>query len=424
MAKGRGLKSSEKALPDRRVLRLLPGRLSLFLVSSGVLLLALILYTYSPREWMSVFWSGNSRERPVKAGPSYELKKWVSPNPTEPLPTSLIAIGDLHGDYLNFLRVLEMSRLVKVDWHNDTEERLVRNHPGRGPIGAMHDVVQAERNWTWIGGSSWGIQIGDVVDRGHDTILLYETIKKLRVRADEAGGKFLAILGNHEIMNFVEDLRYVTPLDYESFSSKETRRRAWYFDGSIGKELSQSWNVMEAVGDTIFVHAGISRKFFDGGSLNVNNINSELRDLFNRHHTGGAALFDPHHWLFDADGPVWYRGQALDDHKTMCKNLVTVLSANRASKLVVGHTPQTNGKVLHRVCYGENGIPIFDRKTNETYQVFVVDVGISKFYGGNVGALNISYSVTDNKKHILQKVSSIYLNSKANRLLSKEKYIA
>jgi hypothetical protein len=45
----------------------------------------------------------------------------------------------------------------------------------------------------------------------------------------------------------------------------------------------------------------------------------------------------------------------------------------QAKRMVVGHTPQLNGKILPR-CRG---------------RVYVIDVGISRVYGGNHAALDI-----------------------------------
>lgn len=43
-------------------------------------------------------------------------------------------------------------------------------------------------------------QLGDVVDRGHDSLALLGLLQRLGQAAEAAGGRVQAILGNHELM--------------------------------------------------------------------------------------------------------------------------------------------------------------------------------------------------------------------------------
>lgn len=78
---------------------------------------------------------------------------------------------------------------------------------------------------------------GDIVDRGHDTIKLYKFMMDLRKQAEAVGGRVIQLLGNHvkyyftclmykEIMNMMNDLRYVSAQDTLSFGSAEKRVNA------------------------------------------------------------------------------------------------------------------------------------------------------------------------------------------------------
>lgn len=91
-----------------------------------------------------------------------------SPTTNPSSPTKIIAIGDLHGDYQNALRTLKMAGLV-----------------------------DGEANW--IAGQTTFVQTGDIVDRGDDTIILYEMMIRLKSQAKEAGGLVVPLLGNHEV---------------------------------------------------------------------------------------------------------------------------------------------------------------------------------------------------------------------------------
>lgn len=84
--------------------------------------------------------------------------------------------------------------------------------------------------------------------------------------------------------------------------------------------------------------------------------------------------------LFLNDGPFWYRGFALDTEPEICQKVSKVLRSYKASRMVMGHTPQLDtGKILSR-CDG---------------QIVVIDVGISHAYGGNLGALEITRTIQE-----------------------------
>lgn len=93
------------------------------------------------------------------------------------------------------------------------------------------------------------------MDRGDDTIAMYDLLQKLEKQAAAAGGEMHVLLGNHETMNMVNDWRYVTPGDIASYGGPEARKEAWSKHGSLGKWLRHKDTVL-VKGDSVFVHAG------------------------------------------------------------------------------------------------------------------------------------------------------------------------
>ena len=67
------------------------------------------------------------------------------------------------------------------------------------------------------------MQVGDILDRGPKPREVMDLMMTLEKEAEEAGGRVLSLLGNHEIMNIMGDLRYVTPVNYASFSDGNSR---------------------------------------------------------------------------------------------------------------------------------------------------------------------------------------------------------
>jgi hypothetical protein len=110
-----------------------------------------------------------------------------------------VAIGDVHGDFKDYSAILQ--------------------HLG---------LIDEQRHWT--GGKATLVQVGDLIDRGPNPREVLDLMMSLEEQAPKAGGRVVALLGNHETMNIIGDLRYVTPENYASFadSDSEKRRQAAY----------------------------------------------------------------------------------------------------------------------------------------------------------------------------------------------------
>ncbi len=113
-------------------------------------------------------------------------------------------------------------------------------------------------------------------------------------------------------------------------------------------------NIIEKVGDYIFVHAGLHPKILEF-ELDINQINEITRenwdkDLYNNPKENLKANF-----LIGRKSPIWYRG-LVTDYKYYKKikesELEKVLDYFNAKKIVIGHTvvkdisTDFNGKVI------------------------------------------------------------------------------
>lgn len=105
----------------------------------------------------------------------------------------VVAIGDVHGDLANLEAILQATGLM-------------------GP------------NHQWIGHGVVLVQIGDVVDRGPSSRQCLDLLMALQRQADKQQGKVIALLGNHEVMAMTGDLRYVSPEDYQGFSTNKSEK--------------------------------------------------------------------------------------------------------------------------------------------------------------------------------------------------------
>ncbi len=112
---------------------------------------------------------------------------------TAPAQTRVVAVGDVHGAFPEFVAILQRTGLI-----------------------------DASRNWT--GGSAVFVQTGDVPDRGPATRQSLDLLMELERQAEKQSGKVLPLLGNHEAMAVMADLRYVSVEDYQSFATDRSEK--------------------------------------------------------------------------------------------------------------------------------------------------------------------------------------------------------
>lgn len=285
----------------------------------------------------------------------------------------IVVVGDIHGDYANYLQVLKEAGLVN-------------------------------RRGNWAAGATHFVQIGDLPDRGPDTAKIISHMQKLEKQALRRGGRVHALIGNHEAMNMTGDLRYVHPGEYEALKSRrakklqddyyarfveylltleeppvidESHREQWNLQyplgyvehrihwspqGDFGQWVLQH-NAAIKINGTLFVHGGIGPAFLGLPLSELNaRVRTELQDI--------SLVENP---LSEAeDGPLWYRGLALNDETLELPHVQALLDFYQVERIVIGHTPG----------YG-TVIPRFDGK------VLVVDSGISAYYGAHLASLLI-----------------------------------
>ena len=69
------------------------------------------------------------------------------------------------------------------------------------------------------------VQTGDVVDRGPDAKRIYELLISLKKQAADVKDEVIPLLGNHEIMNLLQVLNFVTGKDIDNFGGPAKRKK-------------------------------------------------------------------------------------------------------------------------------------------------------------------------------------------------------
>ena len=289
----------------------------------------------------------------------------------------VVAIGDLHGDYEQYLLTLRSAGLI-----NEQDN--------------------------WSGGKTHLVQTGDVPDRGADSGKIFTHLANLKRQAWLAGGHVHTIIANHEAMNFTGDLRYTHPGEYEVFVTPKSQklqdenytasvanimetlpeeewpvfdedhrqqfneqyplgfvehRQVWRAEGKHGAWVLRN-PVAVVVNDSLFLHGGISSTYNT----------TSLEDLTKGVHAELLAGDVPKESMTRGDdGPLWYRGLVRTPEAEEAANLEAILKNNDVVRVVLGHTyalgiifPRHGGKVLQ------------------------IDTGISRRYGGQSSYLELS----------------------------------
>jgi hypothetical protein len=305
-------------------------------------------------------------------------------------PARIVAVGDLHGDYSAWRDIASAAGIV--------------NSRGR-----------------WTAGAATLVQVGDIADRGPNTLAIIRDIRRLGREARAVGGRVVVLIGNHEAMNVIGDLRYATAAEFAAFADRRSadrrerlyqhrraeieaaaravpgsanlkpdevkaawlratplgwieHRLAWSPSGEVGRWVT-SLPAVVRIGSTLFAHGGLSAEY---AHLKLDQINEQVRTAIR------AADQSPTSIISDPLGPLWYRGlisrsRTLVEPRVLAPGrpaieaeLETVLRAHGVKRLVVGHTPSRTGII---VSHGA--------------RLFRIDSGNSAHYGGQLSYLEI-----------------------------------
>uniref|UniRef100_A0A0G4FV87 Calcineurin-like phosphoesterase domain-containing protein n=1 Tax=Chromera velia CCMP2878 TaxID=1169474 RepID=A0A0G4FV87_9ALVE len=222
-------------------------------------------------------------------------------------------MGDIHSDGRNAAKILSLAKIV-------------------------------DERGSWNAGDAIVVQLGDVVDRGPDTKVLYAWFRKLRKEAEDAGGRFIQLLGNHEPMQTVGMLDYVHPADTVAYGGAKQRAQAFSETGADGKYI-RNLDTAVIINQTLFVHAGLTPKF---AQMGLQKVNAESRRVLKEAHANFQNI------LWDPNGPLWNRHYSMGPAESACAELEETfrILGSGVKRMIVGHTIQEGGQVRTR-CDGK-----------------------------------------------------------------------
>jgi len=315
----------------------------------------------------------------------------------------IVAIGDVHGDYENFLPLLQGTGLVDQSLH-------------------------------WAGGKTHLVQIGDIMDRGTRAKDVLDLLMRLEKEAEAAGGMVHVLIGNHEELNITgatfdyegyvtieqlvsflpEDFRkkqeekYVSKLSAEDkarveiqdldLASDENLRLFWdkllqenadakrayvrNFNDIYGKWFLQK-NAVIKINDIVFCHGGISKEY---SSWKLQDINDSLRSELSIFAESSVSLHllndrSKPRIVYDSSGPLWYRGLTDMDDAATEEEVNRILNKLEARAMVVGHG--------FDLAHTQSSTVSLENIGRYSGRIYNINTGINRLYHGLVAALII-----------------------------------
>ena len=276
-----------------------------------------------------------------------------------PSQKRVVVLGDIHGDLALAIKLLEISGVIARD-NNKLK--------------------------TWIGGYTCVVQVGDQIDRcrpignmtcgnKHTTyndeasdIAILELYTNLHKQAVNTGGAVISLLGNHELLNAMSRMDYVSHAGLSQFnnyvdpankelkfnSGHEARIHAFKPGNEYGKYLGCTRLPAVIIGSNIFVHAGLVDGLIDSIGLTGYDKSSGQHDfeVINKSiRLWLLGMLNEDYIKTIIDGSkysmFWTRilgkippGVSLDN-PVCSEHISKILYMFRIGSIVIGHTPQS-----------------------------------------------------------------------------------
>lgn len=274
-------------------------------------------------------------------------------------PEKIICIGDIHGDFKVFKRVLSMCNLI-------------------------------DNNDNWIGGKTFVVQLGDTLDGKRPGInisreFLEETgevdiikyILYIDSQAKNVGGRVISILGNHELYpyyfagdkNFIKD--YVKKTDIKTYKKEYNTDRIKFFQpGALGASLlARTRPLVLQLGEFLFVHGSLTGSLIENnldkdGYVDVTKINKDTASWLQ-----GKGKIPIYLKELDENNPVFSRfySEKKKISKETCKKINEQIKKFKGVKhVIMGHSSY---KEINTACEGS---------------LIRTDVALSRAFGGTI----------------------------------------
>lgn len=218
-------------------------------------------------------------------------------------PSRLLAVSDIGGNFKAFRNLLIINKVI-------------------------------DNKYQWIFEDGHLVIVGDCFDKEEQMTECLWFVYALEDKAIKKGGYVHFILGNHEIMNLNGNWRYVHPKYADTIPSKDKYAVLYDRNNELWRWL-QTKNILEKIGDILFVHGGISQEI-NQMNLSIAEINKLARPFYTSAKESHADT-RLKTILNSRNSPLWFRRYYKD---AVGEELIdTTLYRFEVSTIVTGHTP-------------------------------------------------------------------------------------
>ena len=300
--------------------------------------------------------------------------------------SNILAIGDIHGDFLALLIALRTGGVIDTDG-------------------------------SWMDDGTTVIICGDVLDKGgrfqtNDNVSAYDReevdiiqyIYYTNKHAVKGSIRFVA--GNHEMLNFHKDNSYEHEIHHIGWGGYEEKRKLFSKGGGVAKFFIKQVPLIVRVNDFVFLHGGFEIKELEklctdpGCEKPI----QQLNDLWVKYLSTDESidqiivplLYSRKFSMPECKGnkcPHGAKERAYGEEE--CKHIIQRIFGKlglniKKGGMVIGHTIQNNG--IEPYCGGK---------------VWRIDVGLSEAFGSTMNGSVIRVVLNDPKHHGLPLVDVI-----------------
>lgn len=259
------------------------------------------------------------------------LERKINKQNIEPLPVqtdqgnsfSIMLKTSLQTEPAEFAKPEKLFVLSDIEGNFDALRKLLQSNK----------VIDSNFNWTF--GTGHLIFGGDMFDRGQQVTECLWLIYSLEEKAKAVGGYVHFILGNHEIMNLQGDHNYVKgKYKNNALLMKKTLIQLYDSRSELGKWL-RTKNIVEKIGDILFLHGGISSKI-NNTPLSIVELNDLVRPYYGikKEDYGDDRI---NSLMSASTSPFWYRAY-YNGKIEMLQIIDSTLKKFNVSRIVTGHT--------------------------------------------------------------------------------------
>lgn len=353
----------------------------------------------------------------------------------------IVVFGDIHGDYEMIIKLLQLSGVakiinqkkisrtktqsVKINSTNSIKPKKSKRSKKKlsgGNKSTDYDISisenitedEIEYEMEWIGDDTFVVQVGDQIDRcrpngtytcdhpkaiqegdeDSDTKIL-KLFTNLHEQAVKDGGAVISLLGNHELLNAIGEVQYVSFKGLKNMLKKykiegidfedgiEARKHAFKPGNEYGKFLGCTRNATVIIGSNLFVHAGIVDTLVNEleftGYIDVEQVNILIKKWL----LGLVQTNKVSNLIRSQDSMFWTRvlgsipSGVPVDYPSCSDNISKVLKLFNVDKMIIGHTPQSflfnkdiNGTCGDKIWRVDNGCSSAFDMFDENYKKY------------------------------------------------------